>query len=260
MLSGLAAVGGEESGIGWNIFWYSLLVLAIVLGFAALVRKGITPRVFIGAPARLGEHLYLFLDGMATNVIGPHGRKYVPLLLALWLFIFTANVFGLVFPYTPSADWSLNIGMAIITVAYVQWEGIKANGLFGHIKHFAGPKLPGMLVVVSGLIFMVEIVSELMKLVSLSIRLYGNIEGGHIVKEALGGIVAHFPFGGLLLPIKIFTALIQAFVWTILTCTYLSIVTAHEHDEEHYDVDSLHPAADGRLKAPHDNVAATTQT
>src|SRR5262249_53701082 len=155
-----------------NIFIYSLLVILTVLIFATLAKKGFTKRTFIGHPARLAEHLYLFLEGMAVNVIGPHGKKYVSLLLALWTFIFVANVFGLIFPYTPTADWSLNIGLAIITVVYVQYEGIKANGALGHLKHFAGPKLVGFMVVVSGLIFCVEIISELMKLVSLSIRLY----------------------------------------------------------------------------------------
>ena len=96
------------------------------------------------------------------------------------------------------------------------------------------------MVVVSGLLFCVEIISEVMKLFSLSIRLYGNIEGGHIVISALNSIIGHVPMGGLLLPIKLFTALIQAFVWAILFCTYLNIVTSHAHDEEHYDVENMH--------------------
>lgn len=235
-----AAAEGEKEGIGLNIFWYSGLVILAVLIFAALARKGITTRMFRGHPAKLAEHIYLFLENMTLSVIGPHGRKYISILIAFWSFIFVANVFSLIFPYTPSADWSLNLGMALITVAYVQWEGIKVNGVWGHIKHFAGPKMVGFMVVVSGLLFCVEIISECMKLVSLSIRLYGNIEGGHIVIGALNGMLGHVPLGGLLLPIKLFTCVIQAFVWAILFCTYLNIVTSHEHDEEHYEVEDMH--------------------
>ena len=222
-----------EKEIGWNIFFYSGLVFAIVLVFATLAKKDLKNRVFTSLPTRLAEHLYLFLEGMTVNVIGPNGKKYVPFLLAIWTFIFTGNIMGLLLQATPTADWSLNIVMAVITVVYVQYEGIKANGLLGHIKHFSGPKLGGFMILVSGLIFVVEIVSECMKLVSLSLRLYGNIEGGHIVRSSLDSIIAGVPIGGLLLPIKFFTCLIQAFVWTILTCTYLSIATSHGHDDEH---------------------------
>ena len=222
-----------EKEIGWNIFFYSGLVIAIVLAFATLAKKDMKSRVFKYLPTRLAEHVFLFLEGMTVTVIGPQGKKYVPFLLALWTFIFTGNIMGLLLQATPTADWSLNIGMAIITVVYIQYEGIKTNGLLGHIKHFSGPKLGGAMLIVSGLIFVVEIVSECMKLVSLSLRLYGNIEGGHIVRTSLDSIIAGIPLGGVLLPIKLFTCLIQAFVWSILTCTYLSIATAHGHDDEH---------------------------
>lgn len=227
------AAPAEVEGVGWNIFFYSGLTIAIVLGFAALARKGLVGRVYTSLPTRYAEHLYLFLEGMTVNVIGPQGRKYVPFLLALWSFIFVGNIMGLLLQATPTADWSLNISMAIITVFYVQYEGIKQNGVVGHIKHFAGPKLGGAMILISGLIFVVEIVSECMKLVSLSLRLYGNIEGGHIVLTSLNSIIAGVPLGGILLPIKFFTCIIQAFVWTILTCTYLSIATSHGDDDGH---------------------------
>ncbi|HTQ11766.1 MAG TPA: F0F1 ATP synthase subunit A [Fimbriimonadaceae bacterium] len=240
LLPVLAEASSNKEGIGLNIFWYTGLVMLTVSVFYTIARRGLTKRTPVGLPAKLAEHVYLFLENMTVSVIGPHGRKYVSILLAFWSFIFVANIFGLIFPYTPSSDWSLNIGMALITVGYVQWEGIRVNGLWGHIKHFSGPKMAGAMVLISGLLFCVEIVSECMKLVSLSIRLYGNIEGGHIVITALNGIVGHVPLGGLLLPIKLFTCVIQAFVWTILFCTYLNIVTSHEHEEEHYDVESMH--------------------
>lgn len=254
----IAQANSEEGGSNWWIFGWSALVIATVLVFASMARKGLNGRIFTYLPSRLAEQIYLFLENMAVSVVGPHGKKYVPLLLALWSYIFVANIFGLVFPATPTADWSMNIALAVITVAYVQWEGIKANGLGGHIKHFAGPKLVGALVLVNGLLFCVEIISEAMKLFSLSIRLYGNIEGGHIVREALDSIVHvgpyEIPMGGVLLPIKLFTCVIQAFVFCILTCTYLNIVTSHEHDEEHYDVENLHPGADGHLHPEHAQV------
>jgi len=231
----LPTLSEATDGIGWNIFYYSGLVIFLVFLFAFLARKGFTKRAFTYMPTRLAEHLLVFLDSMALSVIGPHGRKYVPFLVALWLYIFIGNVMGLVFNYTPTAEWSMNLSLAVITVIYVQYEGIRTNGLFGHLKHFSGPKLGGAMVVVSGLIFFVEIISECMKVVSLSLRLYGNIHGGHIVVSSLNSILPGVPFGGLLLPIKFFTCVIQAYVFVILTCTYLSMVTSHGHDEDEHE-------------------------
>jgi len=79
----LAAVS-EGKEIGWYIFFYSGLTIALVLLFAALAKKGLKSRVYTYLPTRLAEHLYLFLEGMTVNVIGPQGKKYVPFLLALW--------------------------------------------------------------------------------------------------------------------------------------------------------------------------------
>jgi F-type H+-transporting ATPase subunit a len=255
LLNPLPAVESQEPEIGWGIFFYTALVVAIVLVYAGLARRGITRRLFVGLPARLAEHLFLFLEEMAVSVIGSHGRKYVPYLLSLWLFIFVGNVMGLVLQFTPTADWSLNLSLSIATVLYVQYEGIRANGLFGHLRHFAGPKLPGAMVAMGGLIFCVEIVSEAMKMVSLSLRLYGNIEGGHIVVSSLNSIVPLIPFGGILLPIKLFTCVIQAYVFVMLTCVYLALVTSHDHGEES---DDGHETAHAAPTGTHGPVGAAT--
>jgi F-type H+-transporting ATPase subunit a len=243
-----AAESAEE--IGWGIFAYYIPIFLVIFGFIVLARKGVTNRQWVGLPARLAEHLYLFLENMSLNVIGKHGKKYVPALLSFWLLIFVSNVFGLIFDFTPTAEWSLNISLAIFVVVYVQVEGIKQNGLFGHLGHFAGPRMAGAMVLVSALIFVVEITSELMKLLSLSLRLYGNIHGGHIVVSALNSIInipigGHnypIPAGGLLLPIKLFTCLIQAYVFVILTCTYLGLVTHEPHDDHGHDDHGHAPA------------------
>ncbi len=98
----------------------------------------------------------------------------------------------------------------------MQWEGVRANGIFGHLRHFAGPKLVGVLVIISVLLFFIEVTSEVMKLMSLSLRLYGNIHGGHelvanlnhLVAIPLGSHVIYLPLGGgILLPLKLMTAI-----------------------------------------------------
>lgn len=243
-LLGPAAAGAHHGP--WGIFWYVGLVLAIIVGLLIWGRNGYSTRVFKNPIAHSLEQLYLFLEGFAVNIIGPHGRRYLPMMATFWLFIFISNCVGLFLPETPTANLSINLGLAICAIAYVQYEGVRANGLLGHLSHFAGPKMGGGLVVVSGLLFCIEIFSEAMKLMSLSLRLYGNIHFGHEVVVNLnrlatldiGGNQYVLPIGGILMPIKILTCLVQAMVFTLLFSVYLGLVTHHE--EEHHSPREAH--------------------
>jgi F-type H+-transporting ATPase subunit a len=235
---GATAEGGEHHITFWGYMIVTGLVVLTIMGILALVRQGINNKVFRNPWTSRAEQLYLFIENFAMGVIGPHGRKYIPMLMTFWLFIFFSNLYGLFLPYAPTGDLSSNLGMSIVAVMYVQWEGMKANGVGGHFKHFSGPKLTGMLVLVSGMIFLIEIISEAMKMVSLSLRLYGNIHGGHEVVTNLNNL-GHFnalgiewaiPVGALLLPVKLLTVIVQALVFTLLLAVYLSLVTHHEDD------------------------------
>ena len=220
-----------------------VFLLIILFALMAYAKKGLNVRVFKNPVTSLFEQLYLFIENMCVNAIGQHGRKYIPMMMTFWMMIFVGNVVSLLFPYAPTADLSFNLGMALIAVCYVQYEGIKTNGVLGHLKHFTGPKLKGAMVVVSVLIFTIEIISELMKNVSLSLRLYGNIHGGHLAVEAMNnlGNKVYLPLGMLvLLLIKVLTCVVQALVFTMLTCVYLSLVTHHE--EEHPEGGQTAPA------------------
>lgn len=230
----LAATDGEKHGVPFHgKAIYIAFVIALIFGALALVRSGINGRVFTNKFTQAGEQLYLFLENMCVSVIGPHGRKYMPIMATFWLVIFVGNLVSLFFPYSPTADLGFNLGMAVTSIAYVQYEGIRANGLLGHFGHFAGPKLGGLMaVLISPVIFGIEIISELMKNASLSLRLYGNIHGGHEAVHAMNqlGESYYVPFGEFLLPIKLLTVVVQAMIFTLLSCVYLSLVTHHEDD------------------------------
>lgn len=228
-----------------NVFGYFGFVLLVMFGTIYFAKKGVNGRVFKGWLAGAAEQLYLFIENMVIGTMGPKGRKFMPFIMTFWLVIFFANVISLFFAHSPTADLSFNLGMAVISIGYVQYQGIKANGLFGHIKHFAGPKLGGPLVLISGMIFIIELLSEILKNLSLSLRLYGNIFGGHEAAEAISnlagsglGTLLHvnltwFPAGTLLVPIKLLACVVQAMIFSLLTCVYISLVTHHDHDEDH---------------------------
>ncbi|MFN3729020.1 MAG: F0F1 ATP synthase subunit A [Fimbriimonadaceae bacterium] len=241
-----AAEGGHGSDSHFLSYAavYVLTAICVVslFIFLQIAKKGFGPRVFTNGPAKLFEQAYLFVENLCLSIIGPEGRRYTTFIFTIWVVIFISNVMALFFPSAPTADLSFNIGLAVVALAYVTYEGIRING-FGHfIGHFFGPKLPIYFVLISIIIFVVEIVSYLMRLVSLPLRLYGNIEGGHmaadamssIVKLDIAGIIFKLPLGALLLPIKLLTVIVQAFIFVLLTCVYIQLLMPHhDHDEEH---------------------------
>jgi F-type H+-transporting ATPase subunit a len=162
------------------------------------------------------------------------------MIMTFWLVIFVSNFLALFLATSPTADLSFNLAMALMAVGYVQWEGIKAHGVLGHLKHFAGPKLGPAFFLITILLFCIELISELMKNVSLSLRLFGNIDGGHQAVETMNGLGLHIggiewlniPIGAFLLPIKLLTVVVQALIFCLLTCVYLGMVTGGGHDEE----------------------------
>lgn len=240
-----SSIEANEPPIGWGIFFYSGIVLVVIAIFVGLARMGMKERIPHRLAAQLGEHLYHYIEELCFSLIGHHGRKYAPFLMALWLFIFVGNFMGLILPYTPTADLSLNLSLSLVTVFYVQYEGIRAHGFFGHLRHFAGPKLPVLMgIFITPLLFSIEILSETMKIVSLSLRLYSNIHGGHLVVSALNHLYAEgaWPIGGFLLPLKLLAAIIQALVFTMLAGVYLSIVIGDNENHESEDHSVLHPS------------------
>ena len=235
-----AAGGHKESGHHGPSFLglavYVALTVAILFLLMNLAKPGLKDRVFKNVWTSRFEQLFLFIENMCVGIIGPHGRKFIPMIMTFWLVIFISNVISVFMPTAPTADLGFNLGMSLIAIGYVQYQGIKANGVVGHFSHFAGPKLGGPLVLISVMIFVIELISEVMKNVSLSLRLYGNIEGGHQAVVAMNklGEPALIPVGSFLLPIKVLTCLVQALIFCLLTCVYISLVTHHEdHGDGH---------------------------
>jgi F-type H+-transporting ATPase subunit a len=232
-----SAMASSEPSFAGTAF-YVLLVLVVIAFFVSLARKGFNGRIFKNKPAQIAEQLYLFIENMALGAIGPHGKKYIPMMISFWLVIFVSNLVALFFPVSPTTVLGFNLGLALVSIGYVQHEGVKANGLFGHVSHFAGPKLGLGLIPITLMLFCIEIFSEIMKNISLSIRIFANMSGGHRAVEAMNelGHGINVPFGEFLLPLKVLTCLVQAMIFTLLSCVYLGLVTHHDdhgHEEGH---------------------------
>jgi F-type H+-transporting ATPase subunit a len=235
--------GGHHVEVSPLASFYGLFVLfgitfIAIAVFLLIAKQGLNSKFFRQTSSQLLEQLYVFVEGLAVGIIGPHGRKYIPMMMVFWLVIFFGNLLALLIHSSPTSDLSFNLGMALVAMGYVQFEGMRANGVFGHLSHFAGPKLPLAMIPITLMIFVIELISEMMKNVSLSLRLYGNIFGGGEAVTAMNKLGAQYGvpwlnFGDFLFPIKLLTCVVQALIFCLLFAVYLSLVTHHEHEEGH---------------------------
>ena len=196
------------------------LALGLVLGLASR-RLSLVPR----GGQNVVELLVQTFEGLAVDTIGPQGRKYLPVIGTVGLFIFGCNMIGLVPGFmSPTSKLNVTLGCALVVFFYYHWQGVKSQGL-KYFKHFMGP-IPAL----APLMIPIEIISHFSRPVSLSMRLFGNIFAEELLILIMASII---PF---LLPlpfmaVAIFTSVIQSFVFVLLSCIYIAGAVAHE--EEH---------------------------
>ena len=236
--------------------WVVMLLLA-VLTFIASRNLQLVPRGLQNFFEVLLEQFQQMID----DVMGHEGRRYLPLIATLGLFILTANLMGLV-PGLAGVTSNLNTNAACALVVFIayHWIGVRKQGLVPYLKHFAGP-VP---LALKPLMFVIEIISHLARPLSLTLRLFGNMVGGHILLAVifllmgldgligwalsgsvpgaiiggLGGLVTIVFTVGFLYPLKILVAFLQAFIFVMLTM--LNISGAIEEGEHHSEAHSGH--------------------
>src|SRR5499426_1309257 len=228
--------------------WIAMLFLVVVALFATR-RLALVPTGAQNFMEMVIDQFHQILD----EVIGAGGRRYLPLVGTLGLFILTSNLMGLV-PGLVSPTANLNTTAACALIVFFTYHviGVRKQGLIPYMKHFAGP-VPTVL---KPLMFVIEIISHCARPLSLSLRLFGNMMAGHILlaifffmmgldgmlgwalKGTLGGIILGAPATllmvvfviGFLLPLKILVALIQTFIFCKLAMLYIAEAVAEpEH-------------------------------
>jgi F-type H+-transporting ATPase subunit a len=178
-------------------------------------------------PGGVQNFLEMIVDairGLLEDVIGHGaGRKYLPIIGAFALFIFLGNLFGLIFPLQPpTGSLSTTVALAVIAFLYFNAQGIREHGLFGYLKHFMGPVWW-----LAPLFFVIEMIGNFARILSLSLRLFMNISGEHTVTGFFASLLPIFvPWP--LMALGLFTALLQSFIFVTLTAVYINLSTAHE--------------------------------
>ncbi|MEA2028819.1 MAG: F0F1 ATP synthase subunit A [Campylobacterota bacterium] len=217
----IGVVAGHGQGM---VIGHLLLVVAIALFLANKATASLQ-----AVPGTTQNVFETFLGGvmaMGRDVIGEEmARKYLPLIATIGIFVFLSNVIGIIPGFeSPTANINVTLPLALMVFIYYNYEGIREQGAANYFKHFAGP-VPAL----APLMFPIEIVSHISRIISLSFRLFGNIKGDDLF---LWVLLMLAPF---LVPLPAymmlsFMAFLQTFIFMILTYVYLAGAIAIDED------------------------------
>jgi F-type H+-transporting ATPase subunit a len=205
-----------------DAFTMELVVFFVLIAFFLLVR--VTLSVEKPGPAQqIAEMLHEFTGSNGEQIIGHGAEKFQAFVTSIFLFVVLNNVLGLIPGIdTPTASPYIPLGIAVPTFFYYHYFGFKAQGFVGYLKHFAGP-----IWWVAPLLFPIEIVSHLARIMSLTIRLYANMFASDMVTLVFFSL---FPLAipAIFLGLHFAVSLIQAYVFMLLAMIYLSQAVSHD--------------------------------
>jgi len=164
------------------------------------------------------------IEDFMVDVTGEEGRWLFPLVATIFLYIFIGNLIGIIpgfFP--PTANLNTTGSCALVVVVFTHVIGVKYHGA-GYVKHFMGPVWW-----MAPLIFIIEIIGHLARVLSLSFRLFGNMMGHEIVLGILFGLAGAFFAPLPIMALGIFVAFVQGFVFFLLSIIYFSGAMEHAH-------------------------------
>ena len=201
-------VGGFTIPRGVYISWGIIVVLALLsIWFTRHMEVTPTKKRQVVIESFIG-----MLHDMLYGLLGEHGKRYIPYLLTVMIYLGAANMMGLFGMAPPTKDLNVALGLAIMSIILVQYASIHQKGVGGWMKSFAQP-----VAVVTPL----NILELVIKPLSLCMRLFGNILGAFIIMELIKMVVpAVFPLAASMY-FDVFDALLQAYVFVFLTSLYI---------------------------------------
>ena len=201
---------------------YSWVLMAILIILGAMATKTIS--MIPGKTQNLWEVIVSGIEEFMVETAGEEARWLFPLAGTVFLYVFIGNLIGIIpgfFP--PTANLNTTASVAIVVVVFTHIIGIKYHGA-KYIKHFMGPVWW-----MAPLIFIIEIIGHLARILSLSFRLFGNMMGHEIVLAILFGLAGAFFAPLPIMALGIFVAFVQGFVFFLLSIIYFSGAMEHAH-------------------------------
>lgn len=202
------------------IYSWVVMIMLISLGFLASKGMGLIPTKM----QNFFEIMVAGIEDFMVEITGEEGRWLFPIVATIFVYIFVCNLVGLVpgfFP--PTASLNTTLSCALVVVVFTHVIGIKYHGA-GYIKHFLGPvwwMVP--------IIFPIELIGHVARILSLSFRLFGNMMGHELVLAILFGLAGAFFAPLPIMALGIFVALVQAFVFFLLSVMYFTGAMEHAH-------------------------------
>lgn len=236
-----AIFGAENADWWWPVVSTAMVVVAIVVigniaGLHRLQPEQMTDEELL-PPKKFGFRAFVELgwavvSSTVESILGKEWQKFVPLLGGTFFFILLANLIGLVPGFAPPTEqMNMTLSIALIIFVAFNYVGLKYGGIY-YIKHLFGPVL-----FLAPLMFVIELIGLMVRPVSLSLRLFGNIMGDHLVFKVFSTLMRDVlnapwvPIPAVMLLFGLLVACMQAFIFTTLSTVYfrLSLDTAH-HD------------------------------
>jgi len=219
-----------QSLVSWENIIFSLAIVIILSAFSYLA--GRKPKPIPSGLQNVGEILVEGLDNFVCAIIGPRGRKFTPFIGTLFIYILFMNLSGIVpFIKPATASWSTTLALSLCVFTYVQYTAVKEMGVVGYADHLAGKPRGAFLftLFIPLLMFFLHTISELVRPLSLSLRLRSNIWGDDVLIAILAG------FGAKGIPLLVFnmlmailTSVMQAVVFCLLSTVYFALALKHE--------------------------------
>jgi len=210
--------------------WAIIAVACVALLFLLAPRHVIPSRL-----QSVAESIYEFIENMTKEVLHENARTYFPFVLTLFTFILFCNVLGLIpYSFTVTSHIIVTLALALAVFIGATIIGFIRNG-FGYLKLFVPSGVPVLLL---PLVVIIEIVSYFIRPMSLSIRLFANMMAGHMMLKVMGGFVVMLGVAAGWLPLlamvglyglELLVAALQAYVFALLTCMYLSDAMHVDH-------------------------------
>ena len=207
-----------------NALTLELVVMVGLIAFFAAIRASLSVER-PGTVQLLGEMIEGFVSEQGDSVIGHDYHRHLPFLTTILLFVLTCNLMGLLPGIeTPTASPVVPLGIALLTFVYYNWIGVKSQGPVKYVAHFAGPVWW-----LAPLLFPIEIISHLARIMSLTVRLYANMFASDLLTLVFFSLIPiGIPMAFLALHFGV--ALIQSYVFMLLAMIYLSqAVVTEQH-------------------------------
>jgi F-type H+-transporting ATPase subunit a len=222
-LFNLAGFHTEDPTKPWaNYIAMEILVILLLVVVAALVRASLS----VDRPGKLQlvfENIYGFVEDQARDIVGHGYSRYLPFFAMLFLFILASNLLGIIPTFeSPTMSYQMVAGIAVCSFLYYNGQGIREQGIVGHLKHFCGP-----VALIAPAMFLLELISHCIRPMSLTIRLFANMLAG---EQVTLGFLALVPWGipVVFMALHVFVSFVQAFIFTMLSIVYVGEAVAHE--------------------------------